>query len=323
MARLSDEQIAKAREMDLLTYLKTYEPFELVKISNSEYSTKTHDSLKISNGKWMWWSRKIGGNSALDYLIKVKGIPFREAVFMITGQENSEQKEVKQAASVPPVFSSQNEKKELILPEKCTTNYVVTKYLKNRGIDLEIIEECIAKGLIYEGLPYHNVVFIGKDGDGKVRNACYRSCNLRRIMGEVPGSEKQYSFRLLSGNKGTIHLFEGAIDLLSYATFLKKTGQDYRTFNLISLGGVYVPKNNGTITVPKALERFLADCKDVNGIIFHLDNDEAGRNATKGLMDALRGKYAIADDPPPYGKDMNEYLQMIIRKEKGGSYERK
>ena len=41
--------------MDLLTYLKNYEPYELVHFSGNTYTTKTHDSLKISNGKWMWW----------------------------------------------------------------------------------------------------------------------------------------------------------------------------------------------------------------------------------------------------------------------------
>ena len=42
------------------------EPNELVRFSGNTYTTRTHDSLKISNGKWMWWSRGIGGNSALD-----------------------------------------------------------------------------------------------------------------------------------------------------------------------------------------------------------------------------------------------------------------
>lgn len=46
-----------------------------------------HDSLKISNGKWMWWSRGFGGASALDYLIKVRGDPFTKAMEKILGQE--------------------------------------------------------------------------------------------------------------------------------------------------------------------------------------------------------------------------------------------
>lgn len=52
----------------------------------STYCTRTHDSLKISNGKWCWFSRGIGGKTALDYLIKVREIPFTEAVEMIVGQ---------------------------------------------------------------------------------------------------------------------------------------------------------------------------------------------------------------------------------------------
>ena len=73
MVVYSKEQIEKAREMDLLTYLRNYDSFELVHFQGNVYCTRMHDSLKISNGKWMWWSRGIGGVSALDYLIKVRG----------------------------------------------------------------------------------------------------------------------------------------------------------------------------------------------------------------------------------------------------------
>lgn len=68
MAYIEPELVAKAKEMDLLTYLKNYEPGQLVKLLGGEYCTKEHDSLKISNGKWCWWSRGIGGRSALDWL---------------------------------------------------------------------------------------------------------------------------------------------------------------------------------------------------------------------------------------------------------------
>ena len=64
---LSKDQIAAACEMDLLTYLRRFEPEELVHIGGDTYATRTHDSLKISNGKWCWWSRGIGGTNALDY----------------------------------------------------------------------------------------------------------------------------------------------------------------------------------------------------------------------------------------------------------------
>lgn len=76
MPYIPPEVVQEVKRMDLLTYLKNYEPYELVHFSGNTYTTRTHDSLKISNGKWMWWSRGIGGRSALDYLIKVKDYSF-------------------------------------------------------------------------------------------------------------------------------------------------------------------------------------------------------------------------------------------------------
>ena len=76
MRYIAAEDIARAKEMDLLTYLRNYEPQELVHVSGNTYCTREHDSLRISNGKWCWFSQGIGGRSALDYLIKVKGMGF-------------------------------------------------------------------------------------------------------------------------------------------------------------------------------------------------------------------------------------------------------
>ena len=72
--------------MDLLTYLRRFEPQELVHIGGNTYATRTHDSLKISNGKWCWWSRNIGGTTALDYLTRVEGLSFLDAVQRILGE---------------------------------------------------------------------------------------------------------------------------------------------------------------------------------------------------------------------------------------------
>ena len=80
MPGVTKQQIAKAKEWDLLSYLMVHEPEELKKSGPEEYRTKTHDSLVISNGKWHWFSRNIGGRSALDYLIKVRGEDFITAV---------------------------------------------------------------------------------------------------------------------------------------------------------------------------------------------------------------------------------------------------
>lgn len=53
MPYIPPEVIEQARQIDLLTYLQACEPHELVRISANNYTTRTHDSLKISNGKRM------------------------------------------------------------------------------------------------------------------------------------------------------------------------------------------------------------------------------------------------------------------------------
>ena len=80
---VTPEQIEYARQTDLLTYLQNYEPDNLQRIGTGTYCTKEHDSLKISNGLWHWFSRHIGGKNALDYLIKVRGFSFTQAVMVL------------------------------------------------------------------------------------------------------------------------------------------------------------------------------------------------------------------------------------------------
>lgn len=52
------EIVKQIEKIDLLTYLQNYEPYELVKVSNGTYTTKTHDSIIISNGLWNWFSHR-------------------------------------------------------------------------------------------------------------------------------------------------------------------------------------------------------------------------------------------------------------------------
>ena len=301
MPYIAPEVITEAKRMDLLTYLREYEPGELVRFSSNTYTTRTHDSLKISNGKWMWWSRGIGGKSALDYLIKVRGMDFVQAVQTIMGNGS---------VSFPTCKNIKSyEEQPLLLPQKSPTTEVVFDYLFGRGIDYEIINHCLEQELIIESLPYHNAVFIGYDENKEPKYAAYRATNQSRIMGDCTGSKKQYSFRLTAENTGEVHLFECAIDLLSYATLMKLEGKDWRQFNLVSLAGVYSPKQKiEDSKVPVTLGRLLEKDKTIRRIVLHLDNDIAGRKATKALQTILSDNYVVVDDPPQYGKDVNDFL---------------
>ena len=297
--------IEQARQIDLLSYLQRYEPGNLKRVAGNVYCTREHDSLKISNGKWYWWSRGFGGFSALDYLMKVRELGFVEAVQTLTGDMGD--------WKPPPPAVKRDEPKVLLLPPKNKDSDRVLQYLFGRGIDYAIVQDCIADGTIYESADYHNAVFIGKDESG---NPKYAAC--RGTMGsfkrDASGSDKRYSFRLLAREPtSTVHLFEAAIDVLSYATYLKCEGKDYRTANLLSLSGVYQPKKElAESKIPIALTTFLNAHPQIKTIYLHLDNDKAGRLCTAALKELLQKDYKIVDAPPPVGKDVNDFLMSYL-----------
>ena len=318
MAYYTEEQIRQARSMDLLTYLQTYEPTELVHVRGNTYCTREHDSLKISNGKWMWWSRGFGGSSALDYLIKVKGMQFMDAMKILTDDNEL-------ARNNAPVLgeSSQNKgTRKLLLPEKSETNLEVIRYLSSRGIDRDIIRDCIDEGLLYESLPYHNCIFVGFDESGIAAYAFYRATTGERLMGEAAGSDKRYSFRIDRAGS-TLHVFESAIDLLSYATIMKMRTGEWRAESMLSLGGVYAPSaNNKQSKLPIALENMTQNQTQINTIALHLDNDYAGRNAANNISMQLCSNFAVRNESPPYGKDYNDYLTHLLKRNKARQMER-
>ena len=318
MPYYTEKQIDQARSIDLLTYLQSFEPTELVHVRGNTYCTREHDSLKISNGKWMWWSRGFGGNSALDYLIKVKGMSFMDAMKILT-KEGTDLHDTDAKISRKPDCDV---KRKLLLPDKSETNFEVIRYLTSRGIDSDVIKACIDEGLLYESLPYHNCIFVGFDETGNAAYAFYRATTGERLMGEAAGSDKRYSFRIDRAGS-TLHVFESAIDLLSYATIMKTRTGEWRAEPMLSLGGVYAPSTNNKQTkLPIALQNMTQNQTQINTIALHLDNDYAGRSATRSISEQLGNKYIVRDEPPAYGKDCNDYLQQLQRQKRKRQMER-
>ena len=318
MPYYTEKQIDQARSIDLLTYLQSFEPTELVHVRGNTYCTREHDSLKISNGKWMWWSRGFGGNSAQDYLIKVKGMQFMDAMKILT-KEGTDLHDTDAKISRKPDCDV---KRKLLLPDKSETNFEVIRYLTSRGIDSDVIKACIDEGLLYESLPYHNCIFVGFDETGNAAYAFYRATTGERLMGEAAGSDKRYSFRIDRAGS-TLHVFESAIDLLSYATIMKMRTGEWRAEPMLSLGGVYAPSTNNKQTkLPIALQNMTHNQTQINTIALHLDNDYAGRSATRSISEQLGNKYIVRDEPPAYGKDCNDYLQQLQRQKRKRQMER-
>ena len=304
MAYFTSDQVAKAKKIDLLSYLQTNNPDELLVDSRNSYKTKTHDSLKISNGMWYWFSRGVGGKSALDYLITVENYSFKEAVAHLL------------KLKIVPVsnnYVTKNREERLILPKKSKDNSKVLSYLISRGISKNIILQCLNKCLIYQEQDTKNVVFVGFDYNGFPRYAGIRGTNKSRYMRDAYGSNKTYSFRMTSVKlNNSVHIFESAIDLLSFATIKEMKNQKWDEENLLALAGIYKPaKNSFDSKTPKALDKFLEQNPNVDTIILHLDNDIAGKLATEGITNSLSDRYKVINDPAKFGKDYNDYLLEI------------
>jgi len=306
MPYIDSDALLAIKQVDLLTYLRQCDPNELIHVGGNVYSTRTHDSLKISNGKWMWWSRGVGGRSALDYLTKVQGLSFMAAAERIA----------ERTAHLPSVFASPvppPPKKALLLPKVNRSATHIFSYLSQRGIDSDILHFCIYSGRVYEGLPHHNAVFVGFDREDNPRHAALRGI-ASDYKGEANGSDKRYSFSIPAENSQTLHLFESAIDLLSFATLLKQAGKPWQRNHLLSLAGVYQPSQfKDSSRLPLALSQYLADFPQIQRIELHLDNDKAGRAATKALTEQLSAQYQVLDVPPSVGKDFNDCL-LLMRK---------
>lgn len=302
MPFISPEDILQAKQMDLLTYLQNYEPNELVRVSANTYCTREHDSLKISNGKWHWFSRGFGGKTALDYLIKVKDYSFIQAVETILGR----------SAVMPPIAKQypKSEHRKLLLPPSNSSADRVVRYLRGRGIHPVIIDHCLRNRSLYESADYHSAVFIGRDKDGNARYGAIRGTK-GAYKGEATGSDKHYSFSIAENPASdTVHVFESAIDLMSFATLRLFDGGSWRENNMLSLAGVF--KTKRTDVVPMALQQYLSEHPQVKSLHLHLDNDEIGRGAVAGIAAGLNGAYEIFDEPPVYGKDYNEQLMIRV-----------
>lgn len=310
-------QIEKARDVDLFSYLNEHEPNELVRVSADIYTTVTFSSLKISasKGKWYHFRTKRGGHTALDFLVYMRGWNFQEAVLHLCNESAahdytaSHASRPKQQPLPPPAPFS--------LPEPHENNKRIIAYLISRGIEPKLIYYCINNGLLYEDAKYHNCVFVGKNELEAPCNALLRSSGSRStFLREWEGSNKFYPFRLtFAPDCNRVHVFESPIDLLSYITIMRTKTSDWHKENYLSLNGVHMQANNDReLKPPRALQQYLFDHIQVEGIVVCLDNDAAGRGCTE-LIQTLYGKnHTVISRLPESGKDYNEMLMNM----KGG-----
>ena len=292
--------LENVRTLSAFDYLNNYHPSLLVKNGKKDYYHREHESLHFSNGMWYWWSQGKGGTSALDYLIIVEGYEFKDACNYLSDLMNVSE----------PVTTYYHPKpiKPFELPVKDKNNDLVIRYLcEIRKIDKDIVDDFISKGMIYQSANFKNAVFVGYDKD-KPAYAFKRSI-FKNFKLDHAGSNKAFSFNYTNKNSNELHVFEAAIDLLSYMTLLKMDEIDYTEFNYLSLAGASDKiASKSEADIPIALKAYLERNPNIKTIIFHLDNDEVGIGATSKIISILNSKYQCIDEHPTSYKDVNEEL---------------
>lgn len=307
MGWIPKDMIEQAKKPDALTWLLSNEPGELVKIKDGYYASREHDSLKLDRGKWCWWSKGIGGRSAVDYLVKVKGYTFIEAVTRVLDTIDGNGI-YNQTVTVHEVTGNDFSEKKLILPSADINNHEVIRYLLSRKISEKVISDFINRGVLYQEKIHKNIVFVGKDKEGRVRLASMRGTK-GQYQHTVSGSDRRYPF-VSYGTDDVLHVFEAPIDMLSYATLLDNAGINYQKTNMMALCGVYkARKTVSESTLPAAIQKYLITFPATKKILLHLDNDDTGKSAAEAIMTLIHTMDVVNMPPPLPAKDVNEYLK--------------
>ena len=300
------KNIEAARRITVMQYLETYHPGELVRKTDREYCTRTHDSLIITpaNGFFHWFSRNVGGNNAIDYLTKVEGMDFVSAVRLLN--EMAPVAASFQPAKAAPV--KLHEPRPFTLPTPDRNVEAVAAYLMHRGISPKVLRYCVGSGILYQTTRgnYRNCVFVGKDENGVPRSAFQRGCQ-GSFRGDVAGSQKQYGFLIPaeSENCDTVEIYEAPIDAMSGATLRQyKHDAPWRSVHYLALGGL----NH------QPIDYFLQQHPEVKRVALCFDRDEPGRNFTKIVAKGLTERgYIVQDTPPAIGKDYNDTLVQVTQ----------
>ena len=285
--------VEQARNADVIAFFEKHNGFTFAH-HGGVYRCNQHKSLAVKNDRlsWYWHSKGIGGFGVLDYLMKVEGLSFREAVDAVTS-----------IPAAAPISAEPPPSGNLILPEKAGfLQSRLYSYLCNkRGIDGEIVSALLDENRIYEDRR-GNVVFIGFDDMSKPRFASlrgtYGDCRFRM---DCTGSDKRYGFTMAYSEAKSLYIFESPIDAMSHASLANAAANDktaWRQKNRLSLAG----------TSDTALSKYLETHPRTNELALCLDNDHAGQQAAVSIARKYADIGYLTRIELASGKDFNEDL---------------
>lgn len=307
-------QIEMADKVDLKSYLETHG--YTLKAHGRDYKLllEGHDSTVIfpDTNTWYSFSNDKGGGT-IKFLTELERKDFVSAVKELIGEARDFS-----IIHSPNQVSEPKPRQPMTLPEHDENNNRVFAYLiKTRGIDREIVAQCVENNSIYQGkntitkgnekFTFSNCIFVGFDENHSPKYASQRSLNdmngAKVFKQDVLNSDKEYAFVFMGkDNAEWVSVCEAPIDVLSKAT-LNKLNNDIGNEHIISLGGVS----------DKALDKFLEINTNIKVINICLDNDEAGRKAGAKIADKyIKLGYQVVESYPK-AKDYNEELIRVRR----------
>ncbi len=324
----TDEELAICKETDLVQ-LCGFLGYKTKRVGNF-YTIEEMDSVRIKNHRTYTRYSDDTGGSAIDLLINLQGMDFREAVRWLldyhgvrhqvpdtfrkaaSGDMAKNIKAVKPVGQLREILPEVQERQPFRLPNANYDYDRIYRYLcGERKLSREIVQFFVEKRMIYESVKTHNVVFVGRDQQGIARHASLRGTynppNGKAFKGVLPGSDARYSFNLISASNRLI-VCEAPIDCMSYMDFTRDMLHDPYD-NYLALCGTH----------DRALERFLRDNPQIKYINLALDADEPGQKACEKIMDKYtsgewrqRNFEIMIDLPSPLRhvnvKDWNEFL---------------
>jgi hypothetical protein len=286
----SKNEILKARGASLAEYLAG-RGYEMEK-EGDQYrvaGVPGMPGLIAAQNCWFCHSTQDGGNT-LDFLLKVEGVGFAEAVARLAGTVA--------APSAPhPAESPQERGTGLDIPQRNTDDRRAVAYLtKVRGLNAGALCPLLRRGRIYEARGSHFCVFTGLDTGGRVRYVFQRASSAwSDAKFESRGSDKRFSFGL-TGISGSLYVFESAIDLLSYRQL--ESEEHPKDAHYLSLGGLS----------DAALEAYVQEWRGIRRVFFCLDSDAPADEAFARLSAKYSRLGFEVSRRIPQAKDWNAML---------------
>lgn len=307
-------------------------------------STVEHDSIVIyeDDNTYHRYSNGNGGD-AVAFMMEFSGID--ESNLNKHDQVNECIRILEQRLKINPELAVQQvrykrEKPKFVMPEKADTDRKVRDYLcRTRGIEEKIVDRWIDEGLLFqEAGRYGNCVFVSRDENGNPVYGVKRSADpVRKFVVDVEGSDYSRGFFIpgklddyardvdnFAKENGFLFVTEAVIDLMSLQSLylrkrdheLRQAGEldcketDYKNRFLnshwYSLNGCR--KYDGLLNT-------IASHKGIKDIFLALDNDEAGRNASKAIKEEIQKRFpgrkidVSIRVPPTEGRDWNDELK--------------